>query len=236
MALYGPRAVLVSALVQAVSERDAGFVFEKDLQELCAFLSIVMRRNVEHANQRRTWTWEIGADGKTISGVRSLGYIEEHGPTQMAARGTYSPVPLYPVVRPDNALRGLDGTQTEYALPSDVIELWGHFRALDEKQRRKFLQVAAKWQEAVMHWQDRSTLSFALMVIACEALKPSDRQFNDHRIDDVVEALLGAPPAARLKQDWFRAHHVRSMHVHQGELYQVPLIRTGRPNRVSRWT
>jgi hypothetical protein len=108
--------------------------------------------------------------------------------------------------------------QTEIALPEDVFELWEHFRALDDQQRRKFLQVAAKWQEALMHWQERSTLSFALMVIACEALKPSNQQFNDHRIDDVVEALLGAPTAARLKHDWFRAHHIRSVHLHLGEL------------------
>jgi hypothetical protein len=217
-ALLGPRVVLVSALVQAVSTRDAGYVFEKDLQELCAFLSVIMRTNVEHTNQRRTWTWEIGANGTTISGVRSLGYIEQHGPTQMPVRATVASVPLYSVTRPDNAIRGIDGMQTEIALPEDVFELWEHFRALDDQQRRKFLQVAAKWQEALMHWQERSTLSFALMVIACEALKPSNQQFNDHGIDDVVEALLGAPTAARLKHDWFRAHHIRSVHLHLGEL------------------
>jgi len=204
--------------VPAVSARDAGYVFEKDLQELCAFLSVIMRTDVERTNQRRTWTWEIGVNGTTISGVRSLGYIEQHGPTQMPVRAAVAPVPLYPVTRPDNALRGIDGTQTEIALPEDVFELWEHFRVLDDQQRRKFLQVSAKWQEALMHWQDRSTLSFALMVVACEALKPSDRQFNDHSIDDVVEALLGASTAARLKQDWFRAHHIRSLHLHMGEL------------------
>jgi hypothetical protein len=217
-ALLGPRVVLVSPLVQAVSASDAGHVFEKELRELCTFLSIVMRRNVERPDQRRTWTWEIGADGTTISGVRSIGYIEHHGPTQIPSRGTCHPVPFHPVTRPDNAVRGIDGTQTEIALPADVLDLWSRYRALNDQQRRKFLQVGAKWQEALMHWKDRSTLSFALMVVACEALKPPDRQFNDHRIGDVVEALLGASTAARLKQDWFRAHHVRSVHLHLGEL------------------
>jgi hypothetical protein len=93
----------------------------------------------------------------------------------MPVRASCAPVPLYPVTHPDNAIRGIDGTQTGIALPEDVLDLWARFRALDGQQRRKFLQVAAKWQEALMHWQDRSTLSFALMVIACEALKPSDR-------------------------------------------------------------
>jgi len=69
-----------------------------------------------------------------------------------------------------------------------------------------------------MHWQERSTLSFALRVIGCEALKPSEREFKDSRIDDVVEALLGTPTATRLKQEWFRAHNIRSEHLHLGDL------------------
>ncbi len=59
------------------------------------------------------------------------------------------------------------------------------------KLRAKFLQVAAKWQEAHMHWQDRDTLSFTLMVVACEALKPHGTDFKDHTIYEVIEALLG---------------------------------------------
>jgi hypothetical protein len=136
----------------------------------------------------------------------------------MPTRSTCHAVPLHPVTPPDNAVRGIDGTQAEIALPADVLDLWSRYRALSSQQRRKFLQVAAKWQEGLLHWKDRSTLSFALMVIACESLKPSDRQFKEHRIDDVVEALLGPSTAARLKQDWFRAHHVRSVHLHLGEL------------------
>jgi hypothetical protein len=37
-----------------------------------------------------------------------------------------------------------------------------------------FCKTAAKWQEAMIHWQDRPSLSFALMAVSCEALKPSD--------------------------------------------------------------
>jgi hypothetical protein len=217
-ALIGPRAILVSALIQGVTVRDAQDMFQEKLQEICAFLSVVTRQNIVITNPRQTWTWEPGAAATIISSVRNIGYTELEGPAGMADRGPCSAVPLYAVSRPDNELRGIDGTQSELALPEDIIPLWDDFRALNAEQRRKFLQIAARWQEALMHSRNRETLSFSLMVIACEALKPSDRQFDDHRIDDVVGALLGEPTAAYLKEDWFRAHHVRSMHVHQGEL------------------
>jgi hypothetical protein len=222
-ALLGPRAVLVNALVRAVSPNDVGVVFEKKLRELCAFMSVIMRTTVGRPHQRRTWTWELGADGKTISGIRQLGYLENHGPTEMPARANCAPVLLHPVTRPDFAIRGIEATQTELWLPADVIELWEHYSTLDDRKRTKFLQAAAKWQEAMMHQQDRGTLSFALLVVACEALKPSERQFNHHRIDDVVEALLGVRTAARLKEDWFLAHHRRSVHLHLGELLGAEL-------------
>ena len=62
----------------------------------------------------------------------------------------------------------------EISLRSDIADLWGLYRSLGAEQRIQFLQAAAKWQEAIIHWQDRPSLSFTLMVIACEALKPPD--------------------------------------------------------------
>jgi hypothetical protein len=135
----------------------------------------------------------------------------------MPAPGTY-PLPLYPVTRPHEVTRGTKLTDTELALPADVLDLWKNYRALGDRQRSRFLQTAAKWQEALMYWDTRETLSFALMVIACEVLKPSAAQFNDHRIDDVVGALLGTSIAVHLRRDWFRAHQVRCLHLHLGEL------------------
>jgi hypothetical protein len=41
-----------------------------------------------------------------------------------------------------------------------------------------------------MHWQERPALSFALMVIACEALKPIGA-------DDRINGLLGRPAYPR---------------------------------------
>jgi hypothetical protein len=61
---------------------------------------------------------------------------------------------------------------------------------LNAEHGLQFLQVAAKWQESMIHWPDRPSLSFALMAVSCEALKPSDADRRNNCYD-VIEALLG---------------------------------------------
>jgi hypothetical protein len=109
------------------------------------------------------------------------------------------------------------GATSELSLPVDIIGLWDAYLLLKADQRRRFLQATAKWQEALMRPSDRRTLSFALMVVACEALKPPGREFHHHNINHVIEALLGRAFATRLKDRWFRAQYVRSVHLHLGE-------------------
>jgi hypothetical protein len=216
-AVYGPRAVIVSAAVEAVSEADASIVFRGLLTELSLFLSVVMKSVVQITDQSdAVWTSEIGADGKTVCSVRNLGYFELGGPLQMPARGVVQPVPLYSITRP--CLSEHYGMEDQATLPADVGTLWAHYQALKSEQKSKFLQVAAKWQEALIHWKNRGTLSFTLLVVACEALKPSERDFNDHTINEVAGALLNDTVSERLKQDWFRAHYMRSQHLHLGEV------------------
>ena len=214
MALLGPRIILVDALVDCVGRRDSSSVFERNLRELSTFLSVVMGKAFRLPEQGETWTFTAG---EADCAVRSLGYFEPENPQQMPARGTCRSMPLRSVNRPDFSERGIDGSSHEQALPADVTDLWAMYRALTPDQRRDFLQAAAKWQEALSHWRERSTLSFVLMVVACEALKPSDPKFRDHNIYHVVEALLGKASAERLQEHWFRPQDVRSAHLHRGE-------------------
>src|SRR5262249_18280212 len=76
---------------------------------------------------------------------------------------------------------------------------------------------------ALIHWQDRPSLSFALMAVSCEALKPSDADQRQNCYD-VVEALLGKPVADELRQHPFPAQQVRSTHLHSGEFHGSELI------------
>ena len=214
MALLGPRVILVDALVDCVGRGDSLSVFDRNLRELSTFLSVVMGTAVRLPEQGETWTFTAGA---ADCAVRSLGYFEPENPQQMPAPGTCRSMSLRSVNRPDFSKRGIDGSSHEQALPADVTNLWATYRALTPDQRRDFLQVAAKWQEALSHWPEQSTLSYVLMVVACEALKPSDPHFRDHNIYHVVEALLGKASAERLQEHWFRPQDVRSAHLHRGE-------------------
>jgi hypothetical protein len=215
-AVYGPRVVIVDAIVRAVHATDAQNRFQQRLRELSLFLSVVMGTAVKvTVNGPVAWTWKSGsADCE----VRNLGYWELNYPTEMPSRGIVADTPLRPVSRPDFAWRGLeDQTIGEASLPSDVKELWASFQALTPDRRQQFLQAAAKWQEAVTHWAEQDTLSVALLVVACEALKPKGRQFRNTNIYDVVNALLGATFERRLDFGWFRAQAVRNAHLHAGE-------------------
>ncbi len=99
------------------------------------------------------------------------------------------------------------------------------YRSLGVQQRAQFLQAAAKWQEAIIHWQDRPSLSFTLMVIACEALKPADAD-DRQNCYDVIEALLGRTAVDRIRQNPFPAQRVRSTHLHTGEFHGSELVLT----------
>jgi hypothetical protein len=116
---------------------------------------------------------------------------------------------------------GIDGSTNELSVRADIVDLWKLFCGLAPERRRQLLQAAAKWQEAMIHWQDRASLSFALMVVACEALKPP----GSYNCYHVVEALLGKPTADRLRQHAFPAQRVRNFHLHTGEFHHDELVR-----------
>ena len=88
---------------------------------------------------------------------------------------------------------------TEISLRADIADLWKLYRELDTVSRTQFLQAAAKWQEALMHWQDRPSLSFTLMVIACEILKPLDADYRQNCYD-VIETLLGKAAVDEIRE------------------------------------
>ena len=211
-AIIGPRHVHVNAILECIGEPNIAYAREQMLLEVSAFLSVVMRKAVRLPDQGRAWT--LTADMKACE-VRPLGYLEPANPLSMPSRGTAKQVPLYAL---DNPPRGIDGSTNEISLRSDIAALWGLYRSLGAQQRIQFLQAAAKWQEAMIHWQDRPSLSFTLMVIACEALKPPDADYLQNCYD-VIEALLGRTTVDRIRQNPFPAQHVRRTHLHRGKFH-----------------
>jgi hypothetical protein len=162
---HAARILHIDALVPCVGEPDVAYMRQQMLNEISLFLSVIMKTDVRLLQGGRVWT--LTEDMKGCE-VRQLGYFEPTNPLTMPAPGSVGQVPLH---TPDNPPLWQD--VGEVSLPDDISDLWGLFRSLDAELRLQFLQAAAKWQEALIHWQDRPSLSFALMAVSCEALKPT---------------------------------------------------------------
>jgi hypothetical protein len=211
----GARIVHIGALLPCVGEPDVPYMRQQMLNEMSLFLSVMMRTNIRLLQYGRAWTFTTDIRGCE---VRQLGFLEPANPLSMPARGSVRQVPLHP---PDNPPLWQDAG--EVSLPDDISELWGFFRSLDAEHRLQFLQAAAKWQEAIIHWQDRPSLSLALMAISCEALKPADADQRQNCYD-VIEALLGKAVAEGLRRNPWPAQQVRNTHLHSGEFHGSELM------------
>ena len=177
-----------------------------------------MGTDVHLPTQGRVWTWAFTDGGRDVEcAVRNLGYWEQEVRQEMPARGAVRSIPLRRLTRPDFSERGIDTSTTEQSVPADIVDLWTTYREMRPDQKQQFLQAAAKWQEALTQWRERRTLSFALMVIACEALKPAGSRDRRHNIYQVVESLLGPVYVERLREHLPHPQDVRSAHLHRGE-------------------
>jgi hypothetical protein len=216
-ATIGPRIVHVDANLECIGQPDVPYARHQMLVEVSAFLSVATRKAVSLLGHGRAWTL---TPDMTACEIRHLGYLEPANPLSLPAHDTAKRVPLYPA---DNPPLGIHGSTNEISLRADIADLWILFRSLGAGQRLQFLQAAAKWQEAVIHWQDRPSLSFALMAVSCEALKPSgaDERQNCY---DVIEALVGKQIVDRIRRNPFPAQHVRSTHLHSGEFHGSEVI------------
>jgi hypothetical protein len=210
-ASLGPRIIHIDAMLDCIGESDVMYARHQMLLEVSAFLSVVMRKAVRLPDQRRTWT--VTPDMRSCE-VRYLGYLERDNAVSMPVPGTVKEVPLY---APDDPPMGI-GNDSEISVRSDIADLWNRYRGLSASQRLQFLQAAAKWQEAMINWQDRPSLSFALMAVSCEALKPANAD-DRQNCYDVIEALLGRTDVDRIRQNPFPAQQVRSTHLHSGEFH-----------------
>ena len=213
-----PRIILIDAQVDGIDQLDAYSSFEIILRELSVFLSIVMRMRLHiPISGARGWTWTAKPSGEIECDLQNLGYVEKNFPTEMPVRDKASPVPLLDLSRPDFSIPSISIADREQWLPNDTADLWQLFKQLPQNKRQQFLQVGTLWQLALSIKQGYQTASFALMVAACEALKPSEKNFRDHNVYHVIEALLGKTTVDLLKEEWFKPQDVRNVHFHAGE-------------------
>lgn len=225
-AVFGPRAVIIDAVLDCISQGHSLHAHRHLHEELSAFLSVVTGTRFHLPESRRTWTYEITPEGTACS-VRNLGYIETADHRGMPLSGTFPPVPLEPrdETEEQQAVRAM--SQTEQAIPEDIVALWVRYRALTVERQEQFLAASSKFQEVRLHWGQRGTASFTSMVVACEALKPADPRYSEHNVYQVIETLLGKPAAERLRTQLFdqkihpnvHPQAIRNAHLHGGKLY-----------------
>jgi len=119
-AVFGPRAVIVDAVVDCISQGHSAEAHRHLHEELSAFLSVVTGTMFHLPEDRQAWTWEMSADARS---VRHLGYIETAEHRGMPEPGTCPPVPLEPREETEQQrdLRAM--TQIEQAIPEDIVSI-----------------------------------------------------------------------------------------------------------------
>jgi hypothetical protein len=219
-ALLGPRVVHADFLLDCIGSHDQAFVLTQAARELAIFLSIATRNLFTLPRGGPAWTFRFSVpDGKMECDLRQIGYVENDNPTEMPRRGGVTQVPLLQ----DRHQKLIIGQATEIGVRGDIADLWQLCCSLPHDKHEQFFRAGAKWQEALMHQGDRSTLSFALMVVACEALKPDRRR--DCNVYDIISALWGTAMADSLKQSIVAPQNVRNVHLHGGEFLGPEIVR-----------
>jgi hypothetical protein len=223
----GPRIVMVDALMPSFGQIDWSSRFKVLCEEIALFLTIVTGQLFNVPKQELKWLLPLPVRSTTtIAGW--TGYFDPTPANVMPDRGSDKPLPTYDATRPD-----LTPLTSEYppgnttSLPADTSVLWASFRSLDERKRTQFKRSAAKFQEALYVWNLRISLSFALCIVACEALKPSGKVADKENARDVIKRYLGDKIAAELDQLFevstlmsaTKATQVRNKHLHRGELF-----------------
>lgn len=213
--LIAPQIITVDAVVRAITWRGANALFESKLEEVSRFLAAVMRRSVHAPQGGNAWVFD---KEKRHSEVRQLAYVEENIPSEMPKQGEHAPAPLRAIARPDLTWGGIMLSDDEQYLPDDIHDLWRRYVDLAPERQDQFQRVAGILRSARMLWRENKTMSLALKVVACEALKPAGRRYDRLNVYDVVEGLLGEPHARALRGLRFPPQKVRSKHLHRGEV------------------
>jgi len=214
--LIAPQVIVIDALLQAIGWQGANAAFASKIEELSLFLTVVMRTNVSIPHGGHAWTWALDGETPKVE-LRQVGYFENQVPSEIPPPGQCSSVPLREIVRPDFAPHGVTGEDHEEWLPTDVHELWSRFVDLPAERRDQFLRVARVYKVGRSLWREHRTASLALLVVACEALKPPGKRYDRLNIYGVVEALLGTPFADSLRRLRFAPQRIRSAHLHRAE-------------------
>lgn len=218
--LLGPQVVLVDALVEGIGRRGLQDAFTERLRDLKLVLSPLLGVGFNDRLQSETdWVPEINDQYQiTDCRPRSVGYVELEAQNEFPVRGGTDVLPLLEVTRPGLEPFGIRFEDQCIKVARDTPELWRRFCALPAEDQDQFRRACNIYGIAQSMWPDQRTAYAALLVVACETLKPRGRRARGANIYDVVATLLGRDDAEALKADRHSPQQVRSDHVHRGKL------------------
>jgi hypothetical protein len=218
--LLGPQSILVDMIVDGIGRQGVSENFQCRLQELRLFLAILL--GIEARPARSEYVWVTNLDrtsGQTSTAIALLGYSESNWSPAFPEPGLARPIERRSFSRPGLGPYGITGDMTERWIPADAETLWKQFNDLSPVRKKQLLQAANAYTVAQSLWPDQRTAYAAFVVVACEALKPIGRKYEDLNVYDVIASLYSEEEALALRQK-YTAHpqRVRSDHVHRGKL------------------
>lgn len=224
-ALIGPQVVIIDAMVEGIGPAGITANFQTRMQELRIFLGIVLGICAKPVQPKYEWVAQFDERGRPITcALQSTGYWEVGPPRTFPVKGSCPPIPREAVTRPGTGRTGIWPDMSEEWVPADIEELWRAFTALPAAKRENLLRAGNAYLIARSMWPDQRTAYAVFLVVACEALKPTGKQYDRMNIYGVVASLVGPDEAVKLRDVSIHPQQVRNRHVHRGELAAGELL------------
>src|SRR5215213_7201551 len=226
--LLGPQVVIVDAMIEGIGQQGVTATFQKRLRELQVFLGFVLGTKLEISKFEDAWVPEVDAEGRiTDCELRNVGYVELSQQEGFPKRGSARPIERREVTRPGLGHFGITSDVNEQWVPADIEQLWDTFMGLPDSRREHLLRAGNAYLIARSMWPNQRTAYAAFLVVACEALKPTEPTKGKTKsltLYDVIASLLGKKEAKRLRELSVPPHEVRHGHLHRGELAAGELL------------
>ncbi len=223
--LLGPQVIIVDAMVDGIGGAGVRANFHARMRELPIFLGVVLGICAKPVQPEDGWVAQFDEQRRpTGCTLQSIGYWEVGPPRNFPVRESYPPVPREVAVRPGIGRTGIWPDMHEQYVPTDIEDLWRTFTALPAEKRENLLRAGNAYLIARSMWPDQRTAYAAFLVVACEALKPTGKRYDQVNVYDVVASFLGVSEAQRLRELSFHPQKVRSEHLHRGKLSAGELL------------
>ena len=215
----GPQIVVVDSMVEGIGQLGIDRRFEQLIRELRVFLASILGIHTQRAKLVDGWVSEFDEDMKPIHcEVKTVGYCEVGADRSFPVKNAIHPMPRGVVEPPGIGRRDISSDQCEQWVPEDVEQLWQALSSLSAEKKDDFLRAGNALLNAGPLWPDQRTAYAVFHVVACEALKPRGKQYDDLNVYDVVASLIDIPQAEKLRTLAFPPQSVRNRHLHRGDV------------------